>query len=203
MTMIHIESVEAPFDQSLEGATHAVLLLSRGEVMGFFEPPHPVHALAPDTVRSALTGLAARGVGRQLLLDPTDLGLVHAVDTALQLTEDSPMPEGEWPGVTSVLEEALTLSLLDIAPASLRRYSNGTRTTPDDVAARLHVVALLIADLVGSYNEFGIRRWFTRPRTQLDGRSPANILSGAWNADDPEVARVRALASSLLGGGFA
>ncbi|TMK24849.1 MAG: hypothetical protein E6G64_16815 [Actinobacteria bacterium] len=72
-------------------------------------------------------------------------------------------------------------------------------TTPDEVAERLHFLALVVADLAGSYNEFGIRRWFARPRPQLDGRSPSHLLRGNWRSDQPGPQRVRELARALTG----
>jgi hypothetical protein len=82
---------------------------------------------------------------------------------------------------------------------SLRRYAAGQRTTPDDVADRLHFVALVVADLAGAYNPFGIRRWFDRPRPQLAGASPIEALGERWRPQDPAARRVRALARALVG----
>jgi hypothetical protein len=71
--------------------------------------------------------------------------------------------------------------------------------TPQDVAERLHWLALIVGDLLGSYNDYGIRRWFERKRTALGGRSPREVLElvGDWSPDDPKVAKVRDLAASL------
>lgn len=199
MTAIQISSVRSPFDKGDVSVLRAVLLLSRGEVMGFFRADEPVRDLGPEHVQSALAGLAERGVGRVLLLDDSESALVRALEEALALTEDAPMPDGEWAGVVPILGDDLVLSMLGIGPASLRRYASGQRVTPDGVAARLHVLALLVADLNGSYNDFGIRRWFTRVRPQLDGRSPAQVLRGDWDPDSEDAGRVRALAAELVG----
>jgi hypothetical protein len=67
------------------------------------------------------------------------------------------------------------------------------------VAARLHWLAMVVADLAGAYNNFGIRRWFERPRSQLQGKSPRQVLGNAWSPDDEAASRVRALASVLSG----
>ena len=75
---------------------------------------------------------------------------------------------------------------------------------------RLRDVTLADADLLdawngavepGSYNDFGIHRWFERPRSQLGGRSPKAALKGGFRPDDGDVRRVRALAAALVGGG--
>ena len=70
--------------------------------------------------------------------------------------------------------------------------------TPDDVAARLHFLALVISDLAGAYNEIGVRRWFHRERSLLDGKTPGTLLSGDWNPEDEGPQRVRDLARSLV-----
>ena len=74
------------------------------------------------------------------------------------------------------------------------------RTTPDKVADRLHLLALVVDGLAGSYNDYGIRRWFERPRVQLDGRAPGEVLHGSWSSEDPGPRRVRELADRLAGG---
>ena len=45
----------------------------------------------------------------------------------------------------------------------------------------------------------GVRRWFERPRSQLDGSAPQQLLSGDWDPDDPGPRRVSDLARALLG----
>jgi transcriptional regulator with XRE-family HTH domain len=100
-------------------------------------------------------------------------------------------------GVAGVRGEQLA-SLLGISLSSLRRYESGGRETPDDVAARLHHVALIAGDLAGAYNEVGIRRWFERKRTALGGKAPAALLAGEWNPDDAGPQKVRSLAQSLV-----
>lgn len=112
--------------------------------------------------------------------------------------EASPVPKFEWPSVSRALEADQLAGLLNISVSSLRRYVAGERETPDDVAARLHHVALILGDLSGAYNDVGVRRWLHRKRTALDGRRPAALLSGDWNPDDPAPQRVRALARSLV-----
>jgi hypothetical protein len=69
--------------------------------------------------------------------------------------------------------------------------------------ARIHWLALVLADLAGAYNEFGSRRWFDRKRSQLEGRSPREVLVAGWDPADPDVERVRELAAALAGAGAA
>jgi hypothetical protein len=58
---------------------------------------------------------------------------------------------------------------------------------------------MVISDLSGAYNDFGIRRWFDRARSGLDGLAPREILTNAWDPDEPGPRRVRGLARALLG----
>jgi hypothetical protein len=79
----------------------------------------------------------------------------------------------------------------------MRRYASGSRPTPDAVAARLHFLARVLAELRGAYNDIGVRRWFQRKRTVLRKRSPAQILTDDWSPEDSNPQRVLELARSL------
>lgn len=132
--------------------------------------------------------------------------LAEALSAAVKQINDqiemSPQPEGEWAPVLATLGEDLLAALLGVSVSSVRRYAAGSRGTPQDVAERLHSVALVMADLAGSYNDFGIRRWWGRPRSQLGGRAPAALL-GDFDPNGQEAAGVARLASSLVGAGAA
>ena len=108
-----------------------------------------------------------------------------------------PVPVSEWPALHRVLGPCLLARLLNISTVSLRRYRSGARTTPDDVVARLHVLALMVGDLAGAYNDAGIRRWFVRPRTMLGNRAPGDVLTAGWQPEDPGPRRIRDLANAL------
>jgi len=150
----------------------------------------------------AVRGLARLGVAQHINRtsgrDRSGQQMARVATAVLSAIEDSPIPQAEWGPLSELLGDELP-ALLGISTSSLTRYRSGERTTPDAVAARLHVLAQLVSDLAGSYNDFGIRRWFGRPRQALGGRAPNDILSGDWAPDDADVARVRALAESLLG----
>ena len=114
----------------------------------------------------------------------------HAsTDTTMDV---SLVPASEWPALYRVLGRDLLARLLDISVLSLRSYQSGARTTPDDVVARLHVLALIVGDLAGAYNDAGICRWFVRPRTALGNRTPAEVLTPGWKPEDPDPQQVRA-----------
>ena len=103
----------------------------------------------------------------------------------------------EWPALQRVLGVDLLARLLAISTVSLRRYLSGSRTTPDDVAARLDALALIVGDLAGAYNDAGVRRWFVRARTVLGNRAPVDVLTSGWQPEDPELRQVRGLANAL------
>lgn len=88
------------------------------------------------------------------------------------------------------LGDELLASLLGVSPSSVRRYATGARTPPELVTERAHYLAQVIHDLSGTYNEYGIKRWFQRPRTQLNGSSPLERLQEDHNwTPDSEAAR--------------
>lgn len=78
------------------------------------------------------------------------------------------MPEREWRRLVELFGPDRLAELLGTSASSVRRYSGRARSTPDDIAGRLHFLALTVGDLAGAYNEVGIRRWFERQRSQLD-----------------------------------
>lgn len=124
------------------------------------------------------------------------IGQVARLADALEV---SAAPAAEWPAMRTVFGDEMLGRLLGISDASMRRYASGERSTPDEAAGRLHWLALLVADLAGAYNDFGIRRWMQRPRVQLDGSSPWQLLGENWSPDSAEAQRVRALAAVLSG----
>ncbi len=102
----------------------------------------------------------------------------------------------------TLLGDSLLAALVGgISPASVRRYAEGTRQTPDGVAWRLHAVARILSGIMGSYNAYGARRWFERPRHALDDTTPLQVFQSALNEDDPSLQTLFGLAESLLGPG--
>lgn len=204
MTIIRIQSVEEPF--ATPGTVRAaVSFLSRAETMGFLGDDDVDH-LDIDAVRKVSDAMARAGLGSgpgALLHVPDDE--ISGKDIAAVLAEledileSSPAPDREWPILNDMFGIETLASLLGISPASVRRYLRGERATPDRVAGRLHFLAMVVSDLSGAYNDFGIRRWFVRERRGLDGAAPREILSNDWDPDDSGPRRVRGLARALLG----
>lgn len=201
MTNIQIRSVSSPFNVP-EVASQAAIALVRADAMGLLRDK--ITRLDESAIRCLAAGLEEAGIARSFLAairhpscaDPAQLAsLLRGLNEAL---DASPVPQTEWPALHEVLGPALLACLAGVSISSMRRYLAGARATPDSVAARVHFLALIVADLAGAYNDIGVRRWFERPRTQLGGSTPAYLLVGDWRPDDAGPCRVRELAASLV-----
>ncbi len=203
MAIIQIRSVQGPFDDPVV-AHLAVTVLTRAEAMGLLSPTETVDRLEMVVFRRLVEGIAQAGIGNGLLADlaasssPSPQQIAVTLRKLNEALDASPTPACEWTGVNGVLGGDVLASLLGISPSSVRRYLSGSRATPDAIAARLHFLALVIGDLAGAYNDFGVRRWFQRPRKLLGSRSPAQLLDGTWQPEDPDPQRVRDLAAALV-----
>ncbi len=202
MTTIRITSAEKPFD-SRRVARLAAGLITTAEAMGLLGEME-VRRLDMATFRRVVDRIATAGIGTEVqaaLSAPADRDQPAEIDRLLDrlamALEESPSPSHEWGSLESLFRADRLARLLDISPASVRRYQTGARQTPDEIAARLHFLATLVGDLAGAYNAFGIRRWFERSRAMLDGHKPADLLHGDWDPESPEARRVRELARSL------
>ena len=202
--MLRLRSAEYPFlDARVAG--QAARLLALVEAIGIWEPPRIVRTLDGQLFTDALGSLAEAGLVSSAPLDwaayadktPEDFSAWIRGVREVILT--SPVPEVELPKLDVLFGNDRLASLVGVGSSSLRRYLAKDREVPDDVANRVHLVARVVGDLAGSYNDRGIRRWFERPRTQLNGQSPEEILNGQWDTDDPEVTRVANLAADLVG----
>ncbi len=217
-----VESVSGPATGDPELLDAVMTLLRRAEYLGLLDPAADHRPDEPWVwLPAVVAGMTGRGLpagGRWQQLDrtpewrkladghatgvPAGIGraLAGAVAQINDQLEMSPQPAGEWGPVLGTLGEDLLAELVGVSVSSVRRYAAGARATPQYVAERLHFLALLIADLAGSYNDFGIRRWLNRPRTPLGGRSPASLL-GEFDPDGPDAAAVAHLAAGLVGAG--
>lgn len=177
--------------------------LRRAEAMGLVAASGSINDLGLADAKRILRGVTDAGIARSSLLQldtidqPDPAEVTELMRTVIAALEASPAPSYEWRAVGRVFDAESLAPLLGISVSSLRRYQAGTRVTPDDVAARLHFMALVISDLAGAYNEIGIRRWFQRDRSLLDGQTPASLLVGEWSPEAAGPGRVRELARSL------
>jgi uncharacterized protein (DUF2384 family) len=200
--MIHIESVQDPIKSNPKLLHYAVMVVQRADAMGLVPTGHVVHQLGLDALGAIAERASKFGVAeyaavalKRAMLEPKPLEeILERFNAAL---EASPVPKLEWRRLVPILGIEPLAHLLGVSSVSARRYQKSARQTPDEVAARLHCVALIVGALEGAYNEIGIRRWFSRPRVQLEGRAPEAILHGSWNPDSPKVRQVRVLAESL------
>ncbi len=197
---IRYESVAGPDD--LRVAQQAFAVARRAEAMGILEPgpARPdvpgIRHLAASLRRAGIATSAADLIANVEVPSATELA--DLLQTMVAALEASPAPQYEWKGLARVFPPEELAELLNVSVSSLKRYHSGERSTPDPVAARLHFLALVVGDLAGSYNDIGIRRWFRRKRSQLEGREPAALLVRDWDADDEGPRRVRDLAQNLV-----
>jgi hypothetical protein len=206
MANIRITSVEDPLRvPSL--VYQAVRTIIRAEAMGLLGEDDVIDRLDSDTLGRVLARISAAGIGRsvQWVVAESSRANASRLERVLQdvneALDESPTPRHEWPRMLQVLGLEMLSKLLRVSPSSIRRYRDESRATPDDVAGRLHFLALVSGDLAGAYNDVGIRRWFERPRTALGNRTPAQILGGVWKPDADGPRRVRELAAALVAAG--
>ena len=209
VTELQIESIEAPLFASGEATTLALGLVARAQTMGFL-PPREGHRVElnrdfldelAELLRSqGVAALATGSLQRATRVEPPDeQEIIAALRSTLEAVDASPRPQAEWAPTRDVVGDELLARLLRISVSSLRRYASADRRTPDEVAWRLHLVARLLAALIGSYNAYGIRRWFERPRKALDDATPTQALAQADSEDDERLRRVVRLADELTG----
>lgn len=203
MSVIHIQSVHDPFDLP-DVARVAVTTLARAEAMGLLPEGEVIDTLDFPTLHKVVKGIARAGIGQGVLpdlagtrgRDPQHLSAtLQRLNDAL---DASPVPASEWPGLVNILGIDLLARLVGVSTISVRRYASGHRPTPDAVAARLHFLALVVGDLMGAYNDIGIRRWFDRGRTLLSNKTPAQLLVRKWQPEDSGPQQVRQLAQALV-----
>jgi hypothetical protein len=199
--MIQIESASAPFS-SPRIAFQAVTALARADAMGLLPAGERIEKLDLPSFRKIVRYIHRAGIARgiQLELDNGAGGmeLERTLERLNLALAESPAPAFEWTRLTEVLGLEFLSRLLGTSLSSTRRYRAATRTTPDEVAARLHCLSLIVGDLSGAYNEIGIRQWFERKRAQLDGHAPSDWLKGRWKPTQIGPRRVQDLARALL-----
>jgi len=204
MAKLQIRSVQDPL--ATPGASRAAVeALKLMDAMGLLEAEKDIEILDLETVRAMAQRAASAGIGETAAValrtrtKPQSEDVEAALETLRIALEASPVPEFEWPSLIELFGAEQLAGLVGVSVASLRRYAGGARPTPDAVAARLHILAQLTADLRGAYSEVGVRRWFERKRTQLDWLAPRDILRGDWDPDATGPQEIRALARSLAG----
>jgi uncharacterized protein (DUF2384 family) len=210
MGNIQIQSVAREYEDPSVLA-YLMTLFTRADAMGLLSGK-PISELTPTTVRAVFKAFRTNGLmgahqpQLELLLHLTPsegatTAAASALSDFLNIVEESPAPGREWSAMRKIFGDEDLASLMGISSSSLKRYAREERPTPDKIADRLHWLAMVVADLSGSYNEIGIRRWFERPRVQLEGKNPRQLLGTKWTAGTPAARRVRELAESLTSSG--
>lgn len=206
MNILQITSVERPVDNPT--ILRALIpLINRAWAMGVPMPGRGgVFSLSVKTLNAILENARRLGIGRDIgtyLRAAPDV-LERSPEEAAKLfaelsraLEESPVPKTEWASMRQVFSDDELETLLGTSRQSIARYAKEERETPADMADRLHWLAMVVADLAGAYNEFGIRAWFHRARSALGGRSPRQVLGKTWTSDGASAQQVRELAAAL------
>lgn len=160
MLDLRISSV-APAFQPSDGLVSLIGLVSRVVAMGLLRGD-PIERLDADAIKRVLDALQTGGLlGAQrarfaaMLRSPDKTG--EAIRQLIAVLEESPVPRTEWPAMRSIFGDEALAELLGVSRSSLKRYASAERVTPSKIAERLHWVAMVVADLAGSYNDFGMR----------------------------------------------
>ena len=211
MIEVRIDSIAPELLESPDVMRWAYGLLGRAQTMGFC----PEDAVEPTRLDVALLDELAACLQRAGVASEPAARLragiagrrrsrlsAHDLRAMVEALDASPMPEGEWRPARELLGDELLARLVGgVSQSSLRRYASGARQTPDDIAWRLHVAARILAALLGSYNAYGVRRWFERRRGALGGLAPVQVLETARYEDDELLLTAIGLADDLLGAG--
>lgn len=148
--------------------------------------PREIDAQATDEIRRRLLGIVTRDFSDASSLDVADHILVemeavrHIIRDLLQ--EQPPVELRDASQLIALLESWVPgisvnslAELLGCSPRQLQRLRHDSRSaTP-----RAQLVAKLIAILRHAWTDQGVLSWFRRPRLDLDGRAPVELL------DDP------------------
>ena len=176
----------------------AVVTTRLAELMGLYTRPAGKRidgaVLGSVLAAAATAGLAEYVAAGDDAAAPSERTVRALLDTLLA----SPRPAHEIVNLVAIFGYSGLERLSGTSEPSLRRYAAEDRQTPDPVARRLHFLATIVAILRGSFNAFGIRRWFERAHPALDGRAPAQLLGPGIEPEDDQSRAVMSAALGLL-----
>ncbi len=120
-------------------------------------------------------------------------GVSHSASDAVAQPQAKLNVRREFLALRSILGDELLGNLVGLPSVS----SGSTEAPPPAPANLIKLIGQVVWCLKGAYDDEGIKRWFSRRRPQLEGKSPAEHLGDAWQADSPTARRVLALAQAL------
>jgi hypothetical protein len=193
-----VRTASEPASLGIDAARAGVMATRLAQLMGIFDRPVGARidsALIGSAIQAAAqAGLAEQVAARDDASEPGE----RTTLAFLEALRNSPRPAGEIAALAAIFGYVPLGHLVGASEPSLRRYAAEDRTTPDAVAQRIHFLAQLVAILRGSFNEFGIRRWFERPHPALGGSPPTELLRRDFDPSDPRAQATLGAAAQLL-----
>ena len=118
--------------------------------------------------------------GRAALAEFKRTGVSHSASDAVTRLQTKLDIRREFLALRSTLGDELLGNLVGPSSVSL----GSTNALPPARASRINLIGQIVWCLKGTYDDEGIKRWFSRRRPQLEGKSPAEQLGDDW-MDDP------------------
>lgn len=146
--------------------------------------PMHIDADARDEIRRRLLDMITLNLAEGGLLDVADRALIEAEavrHVVRDLLDEQPPVELREEGATiRMLEDwlpSLTVGQLsELTNMSVRQLQRRRRDGGGFSSPRLQLVARLVAILRHAWTDRGVHAWFERPRPELDGKSPVDLL---------------------------
>ena len=203
MSIIQSNSTSNPLDNRV--LADAIDLILKAESMGILTAPVDTLTLDLEALIKAIKDITALGIGVKVVVNADRWRDYSAEDLCAKLRalsrilEESPQPNSEWKKLRESFPDDMLSKILAISEQSVRRYATQERATPDEVASRLHWLALVVGDLHGAYNSDGVRKWFIRPRKSFGNSTPLSMLAGTiWTPTDKDPVKIRSFAHFLI-----
>ena len=203
MSIIRSSPASNPLDNRVLAL--AIDLVLKAESMGVLITPVDTLKLDLEALIGVVRDITSLGIGLKVVINPDRWREYSADDlctkirTLSQILEESPQPATEWKKLRELFSDEMLSDILVVSEQSIRRYATKERTTPDEVALRLHWLALVVGDLHGAYNSDGVRKWFIRPRKSFGNSTPLAMLVGHnWTPTDKDAVNIRNFAHSLI-----
>lgn len=185
------EALEAAAEaDAIDGEAIERLRKTAQDVVARINAKLPVHvdAESRDEIRRRLLDLLTMRAERAELLDLADRALIEieAVRHVVRdlLDEQPPVAHRDEGATIRLLEEWLPTvpvgELADLVGMSVRQLQRRRRDGGGVSSPRLQLVASLTAILRHAWTDRGVLAWFGRPRPELGGKAPIDVL------DDPD-----------------